>query len=67
MVEVAEVVVPWKAVKVCNVVEPRWRNSPVVVAPPKIVKPEAVVLLPMVVEAVETKPPEKSMPVEVAW
>jgi len=53
LVEVAEVVVPWKAEKVCKVVEPRWRNSPVVVAPPKIVKPLAVVLLPMVEEAKE--------------
>ena len=47
--------------------EPRWRKSPVEVAPPKMVRPVAVVLPPMVVEAFETKPPVKSMPVAVAW
>jgi hypothetical protein len=53
LVEVALVVVPLVAVKVWSVVDPRCRNSPVVVAPPKIVKPDAAVLLPMVEDAKE--------------
>lgn len=60
-------VVPAEALKTCRVVEPRFNICPVVVAPPKIVRPVAVVLLPIVVEAVETKPPENNIPVEVAW
>lgn len=66
MVEVAEVMVPLKAVKVCKVVEPSAKRSEVVVAPPKMVRPVPTVLPPMVVEALETSPPLKRMPVEVA-
>ncbi len=46
-------IVPCEDVNACKVVEPRTRDWPVVVAPPKMVKPEAVVLLPMVEEARE--------------
>ena len=53
VVEVALVVVPFDAVKDWRVVEPRKSACPVVVAPPKIVRPEAVVLLPMVDDARE--------------
>ena len=53
LVEVAFVVVPFDAVKDWRVVEPRKSACPVVVAPPKIVRPEAVVLLPMVDDARE--------------
>ena len=51
--EVAEVIVPCEDVNAWRVVEPRTSDSPVVVAPPKIVRPEAVVLLPIVEEAKE--------------
>lgn len=53
LVEVAEVIVPWVAVKFWRVVDPRKRAWPVVVAPPKMVRPEALVLLPIVDEASE--------------
>ena len=55
------VVVPWKALNCCRVVEPKTKNWPVVVAPALIVKPEAVVLLPIVDEAKEYIPPLKPM------
>ena len=45
--------VPDAAVNDWRVVEPRKSACPVVVAPPKMVRPEAVVLLPMVEEARE--------------
>ncbi len=52
-------------VKAWRVVEPRRRNSPVVVAPPKMVRPVPVVPAPIVEEAVEFKPPKKWMRVVV--
>ena len=66
VVEVALVVVPFDAVKDWRVVEPRKSACPVVVAPPKMVRPVPTPLAPIVVEALETKPPENSIPVEVA-
>ena len=52
-VVVAEVPVAVLKVNACRVVLPKASESPVVVAPPKIVKPLAVVLLPTVEEARE--------------
>ena len=53
LVEAKLVVVPAVPVNNCRVVEPRARSCPVVVAPPKMVRPEPVVLLPIVEEASE--------------
>ena len=54
MLEMAKLVeVPAVPVKSCKVVEERARSCPVVVAPPKMVRPEPVVLLPIVEEASE--------------
>ena len=63
----AFVVVLLVAVKFWSVVEPSARNWPVVVAPPKIVRPVAAVPAPIVEEAVEFKPPKKCMREVVDW
>ena len=66
LVVVAAVPVAVLKVKFCSVVLPRARSCPVVVAPPKMVRPVAVVLAPIVVEALETKPPDIKIPEDVA-
>ena len=56
LVEVAEAMVPLVAVKAWRVVEPKCKDSPVVVAPPNIVTPVPVVPPPRVVEAKAKRP-----------
>ena len=61
VVEVALVVVPFDAVKDWRVVEPRKSACPVVVAPPKMVRPVPAPPAPMVEDAEELSPPKKCM------
>jgi hypothetical protein len=56
LVVVALLPVAFMKVKFWRVVEPRARNWPVVVAPPLMTRPPVLVPLPMVEEAVESKP-----------
>ena len=59
--EVPEVMVPLDAVRAWRVVEPSARKSPVVVPPPKMVRPLPAPPAPMVDEALELRPPKKCM------
>lgn len=65
LVVVAEVPVALTKVKFCKVVEARWRDCPVVVAPPKMVKPLPVVPPPIVLEALAIKLAKFVVPVKV--
>ena len=62
MVAVAEV-----EKRAWRVVEPRTKRLPVLVAPPKMVRPVAAPPAPMVEEAVEFSPPKKCMREVVDW